>query len=408
MKKYVKTIAPDTPKLEKPKRVAAYARVSCAKDAMLHSLSAQVSKYSEMIQSHPGWVYRGVYSDEGLSGTREDRPGLQRMLRDCREGKIDLIITKSISRFARNTVLFISTMRELRSLGVDVFFEEQNIHSLSSEGELMITLLAGFAQEEALSVSRNQKWRVNKNFTEGRPWNCTMLGYRSRGGVLETVPAEAEIVKRIFRLYLEGHGTQSIANILNGEGVSTRLGKRFSRAGLMKILKNYSYTGNLLLQKTYREDGIGSCKRVNNGELPKYHVERAHEAIVDPDTFEAAQKEIAKRRDICSTTGKPSKTYPFTGLITCAYCGRHYHRKTTPYGFVWICGTYNNEGKTACPSKRIPEKILTEITADVDMSRVSGITADAGNRLLFRYTDGGTEQRVWKDRRKPAKRGETG
>ena len=161
-------------------RVAAYARVSTGKDSMLHSLSAQVSYYSDMIQKHPGWLYCGVYADEALTGTKESRKNFQRLLADCRAGKIDLVITKSISRFARNTVTLLATIRELKDLGVDVFFEEQNIHTISTDGELMITILASYAQEESRSASENQKWRIKKCFEAGIPYDPTLLGYRIR------------------------------------------------------------------------------------------------------------------------------------------------------------------------------------------------------------------------------------
>ena len=157
------------PKLQRKKQVAAYTRVSSGKDAMLHSLSAQVSYYNDLIQKEDGWEFVGVYSDEAITGTKEGRADFQRMLADCRNGKIDMIITKSISRFARNTVTLLETVRMLKALGVDVFFEEQNIHTMSADGELMLTILASYAQEESLSASENQKWRIKKNFEEGMP-----------------------------------------------------------------------------------------------------------------------------------------------------------------------------------------------------------------------------------------------
>ena len=157
------------PQLQRKKRVAAYARVSSGKDAMLHSLSAQVSYYNDLIQKEDGWEFVGVYSDEAITGTKEDRAGFQQMLEDCHNGKIDMVLTKSISRFARNTVTLLETVRMLKALGVDVFFEEQNIHTVSADGELMLTILASYAQEESLSASENQKWRIKKNFEEGMP-----------------------------------------------------------------------------------------------------------------------------------------------------------------------------------------------------------------------------------------------
>ena len=169
------TIVQKPPKLEQKKRVAAYARVSSGKDAMLHSLSAQVSYYSNMIQNHEDWLYVGVYADESKTGTRESRADFQRLIADCNAGKIDMVITKSISRFARNTVTLLQTVREFKKLGVDIFFEEQNIHTMSGDGELMMTILASYAQEESCSSSENQKWRIKRNFEKGQPWNGALL-----------------------------------------------------------------------------------------------------------------------------------------------------------------------------------------------------------------------------------------
>ena len=178
MKKIV-TKVPHPQQLERKKRVVAYARVSSGKDAMLHSLSAQVSYYSDLIQGHSGWLYCGVFSDEALTGTKDDRESFQRLLTECRAGNVDMVITKSISRFARNTVTLLETVRELKGLGVDVYFEEQRIHTLSADGELMMTILASYAQEESLSASENQKWRIRKAFEQGELIQLRFLfGYR--------------------------------------------------------------------------------------------------------------------------------------------------------------------------------------------------------------------------------------
>ena len=177
------------------KRVAAYARVSSGKDAMLHSLSAQVSYYSEHIQSHPEWEYAGVYVDEALTGTKDNREGFQRLLADCRAGKVDMVLTKSISRFARNTVTLLETVRELKTLGADVYFEEQNIHSLSGDGELMLTILASYAQEESRSVSENCKWRIRKKFQQGIPANWRFVRLPHQHGEIAVHPVEAEVVR---------------------------------------------------------------------------------------------------------------------------------------------------------------------------------------------------------------------
>ncbi len=204
------------PKLERKLRVAAYCRVSSGKDAMLHSLSNQVSYYNNLIQSTDGWEFAGVYADEAISGTKDTRDEFQRLIKDCKEGKIDLIIVKAISRFARNTLTMLETIRELKDIGVDVFFEEQNLHSISGEGEMVLTFLASFAQEEARSVSENMKWRVRKNFEQGNAWalNST-YGYRyNERKKLVIHPDEAKVVKDIFNMYLNGLGIEAIAKKL--------------------------------------------------------------------------------------------------------------------------------------------------------------------------------------------------
>ena len=338
------------PKMNIPKlkRVAAYARVSSGKDAMLHSLSAQVSYYSELIQNHSGWQYVGVYADEALTGTKDNRENFQRLLADCRAGKVDMVITKSISRFARNTVTLLKTVRELKTMGVDVFFEEQNIHSLSADGELMLTILASYAQEESLSASENQKWRIRHNYENGLAWNGTILGYRYDHGTYMIEPEEAATVRMIFDSYLQGDGIMAIVKKLNASNRITRYGNECGPTGVMRILRNYTYTGNLLLQTKFRENHLTKRTLRNQGQLPQYHAADTHEPIIDMDTFTAVQIEMARRAD---QFGKPqtSATYPFTGLITCAGCGKHYRRKVKETGPVWICTTYNTYGKTACP-----------------------------------------------------------
>ena len=252
MERIVTQVRFDKPNIPKPKRVAAYARVSSGKDAMLHSLSAQVSYYSNLIQNHNGWEYAGVYADEALTGTKDNRDNFQRLIADCREGKVDMVITKSISRFARNTVTLLKTVHELKDLGVDVYFEEENIHSTDATGELILSFLAGRAQEESLSASENQKWRVRQNFQNGKPWRGFMMGYRYDGEKYVVVPEEAEIVKSIYADYLNGKGINAIMKRLNEEGVLTQQGYTWHQSAVTRILKNYTYTGNLLLQTKYR------------------------------------------------------------------------------------------------------------------------------------------------------------
>lgn len=388
------------PKLESKKKVAAYARVSSGKDAMLHSLSAQVSYYNTLIQREDGWQFVGVYADEAMTGTKEDRADFQRLIADCRAGKVDMIITKSISRFARNTVTLLETVRMLKALGVDIYFEEQNIHTMSADGELMLTILASYAQEESRSASENQKWRIKKNFEEGLPWNGVILGYRLIKGRYEIVPEEAAIVQRIFSEYLGGAGVSLIAKRLDADGIKTRRGERWHPNTLQKMLRNYNYTGNLILQKTFRENHITKKTIINEGQLPKYHAEGTHEAIIDMDTFMAVQMEIERRAKQYAPKTSTIKRYPYSGKIVCANCGKCYRRKTTKTQIVWICATFNTRGKEFCSSKQIPETTLDALIKEIPggIGAVVTITAANDNTLHFHLTDGTTLTRTWKDR----------
>ena len=364
---------------------------------MLHSLSAQVSYYSDYIQNN-GWEYAGVYADEAITGTKDKRDGFQKLLIECRNGNVDMVITKSISRFARNTVTLLETVRELKGLGGDVYFEEQNIHTASADGELMLTILASYAQEESLSVSENMKWRIRKNFEDGKPWSGFVLGYRFEDGQYVIVPEEAEVVRRIYREYLDGLGATAIMKGLNDDGIRTRTGKPWRIGGVLKILKNYNYTGNLLLQKTYSENHLTKRKLVNNGEQPQYHVEGAHEAIIDLATWEAVQEEIHRRAVYYAPSKQAPASYPFTGLIVCGTCGKHYRRKTTASGIIWVCTTYNTHGKKGCASKAIPESTLYELTADIPLGDLTAIRAENGNTLIFCFKNGEQTVKRWKDR----------
>ncbi len=386
------------PQIPKTLRVAAYARVSSGKDAMLHSLAAQVDYYSTYIRHHQGWEYVGVYADEAKTGTKDTRENFQRMLADCRGDAIDHIITKSISRFSRNTVTLLETVRELKDLGISVYFEEQSIDTSTADGELMLSILASYAQEESLSASENQKWRVRRNFEEGIPWRFFMLGYRRENGNLAIIPEEAEIVRSIFDDYLAGKGVTAITKRLNESGCATQSGCVFHKSAVERILRNYAYTGNLLLQTKYRENHLTKVTRKNQGELPRYHAANTHEAIISLETFNAVQEEIQRRNEKYAPT-KPRQTSPFTGLITCAICGKHYRRKTTATGPVWICSTYNSYGKAYCPSKAIPEDKLVQTAALVGATgEITAITAHNDNLLEFTLKDGTSAIKRWQDR----------
>ncbi len=233
-------IEPSTPELKKRKKVAAYARVSMESERMQHSLSAQVSYYSSLIQKNPDWEYAGVYADYGISGTGiKKRQDFRRMLRDAENGKINLILTKSIQRFARNMVDLLKTVRHLKNLGVEVWFEKENIHTLSSDGELMLTILASFAQEESRSISENVKWRVRKQFERGIPnGHFRIYGYRWEGDQLVPVPEEAAVVRCVFQNFLDGKSRLETEREFAAEGITTRQGCRWMDSNIRGVQKN--------------------------------------------------------------------------------------------------------------------------------------------------------------------------
>ena len=397
----VKFPVPAAPKLTK---VAAYARVSSGKDAMLHSLSAQVSHYSQFIQSHPGWQYVGVYADEAVTGTRDNRAEFQRMIADCKAGKIDMVLTKSISRFARNTITLLANVRELKNLGVDVFFEEQNIHTMSADGELMITILASYAQEESRAVSENMKWRVRHNYENGLAWNGTILGYRYDKGTYVIEPKEAKTVRFIFDSYVDGMGLMAIVKALNENEQTSRYGNEWCTSSVMRILRNYTYTGNLLLQQTFSENHITKRRRQNNGELPMYHIQDSHEAIIPLERFNEVQLEIKRRADEHFYPHTNKGNYLFSGKLVCSHCGKNFKRKSRPSGPVWICPTFCNKGKAYCSAQQIPESCLEEAVIET-IGSLEKFQADVtrtqigdDNVLAFELRDGTTLTTKWRQR----------
>ena len=397
------------PKLAKRLRVAAYARVSDGKVAMLQSLNAQVNYYKKLISENHMWNFAGVYSDEALTGTKDSRKEFQQLLQDCRAGHIDMVITKSISRFARNTVTLLETVRELKAINVDVFFEEQNIHSISGEGEMILSFLASFAQEESRSVSENMKWRIQKDFNEGIIWGGkSCLGYKLENRKLEVVPDEAELVQLIFQLYVEGLGTDTIGKILDSKGIKPNYASKWSRSTIMQILSNYNYTGDLILQKTYRDNHLTKRKVINTGELNQYMVKNNHEAIISHELFAEAEK-VRKQKRKQKVSTSIEKHNPFKGIVRCGICGRAYTRKTTPSKHVWKCSLSVTKGIEACASKQVPDSIIieasnhilnrTEFDEKLFNSKVKTIEVMPKQRLVFHMKDGLTKEYLWKTSR---------
>lgn len=321
-----------------------------------------------------------------------------------------MIITKSISRFARNTVTLLETVRELKDLGVDVYFEEQNIHSLSSDGELMLSILASYAQEESYSASENKKWQIRRDFEQGKIGEIVMLGYRrTADGSLEIIPEEAEIVRMVFADYLSGMGKLAIANQLNEQGILTKNGNQWGPESVLRILKNEKYTGTMILQKFYSKNHITKRKMTNEGQLQKYIIDESHPAIIERHIFDAVQERLQEQKKQFSSEKSTTSVYPFTGKIQCCCCGKNYRRKTTATGVVWICATYNTKGKKYCPTaKQIPENTLidvccelleiSEFDADIFENQIEKILVPAPNELIFVFHDGNEISAQWKDR----------
>lgn len=348
-------------------RVAAYCRVSTDDEEQKTSYEAQIGYYTEKINSNPEWQMAGIFADEGISGTQaQKRPEFLKMIRLCRQRKIDVILTKSLSRFARNTVDSLGYIRELRALGIAVISEKENINTLTAESEMLITIMSCFAQAESESISKNVSWGVRQSFKNGNvPMQyARLLGYRKgHDGNAEIIPEEAEVVKEIYRCYLDGMSMNLIADRLNEKGLTTKGGSSsYRKMVVQRILTNEKYTGDALLQKTYVTDCITKKMRKNNGELPMYLVKNHHEPIISRSDFNRVQEEMARRSakrtiaDKLTKTGqgKYSAKYALSELLICGECGEHYRRVTwTAKGFKevkWRCVIRIQYGKKKCHS----------------------------------------------------------
>lgn len=290
---------------------------------------------------------------------------------ECEAGHIDIILTKSISRFARNTLDTLTAVRRLRELGIEVQFEKEHIHTLSDKGELLLTLLASFAQEESRSISENVKWGVRKRMKKGIPnGRFRILGYRWQGDKLVIVPEEAAVVRRIYQDFLDGKSRLETERALNAEGIRTINGCRFQDSSLKVILTNVTYTGNLLLQKEYITDPINGKRRKNHGELPQYYVENTHEAIIDQATFDYVQQEMTRRKALGAQANKSLNLTCFSGKIKCPYCHISYmhnpHRRKSNIDY-WICGSRKKKKVgDGCPVKgAMSEVALKKCCAEV-------------------------------------------
>lgn len=368
----VRIIEPTAKDQTEKKRVCAYARVSTDQEKQGESLENQMTYYENLISLNPDYEFAGIFADRGITGTKDARPEFQRMLNLCREGKIDLIITKSISRFARNTVVVLQTVRELKDIGVEVRFEKENINTLSGDGELMLTVLSSFAQEESKNVSDNMKWRYRKKFENGEIVINTkrFLGYdKDANGNLVINSKEAEIVKRIYSEYLAGDGSFKIAKRLKAEGIPTVTGSRWNEASVLDILKNEKYKGDAILQKTYRDNHINKLKKRNKGERDSFYIEDNHPAIVAKEVWEQVQHEMKKRAEAKGNfagSNKSQNRYPLTGKLFCSKCGSPLRRRTwnskhSCRKIVWQCSNYIKNGKDACSGTIIEDSVISNV-----------------------------------------------
>lgn len=326
------------------RRTAGYARVSTDSDEQFTSYEAQVDYYTNYIRSRDDWEFVEVYTDEGITGTNtKHREGFKRMIADALAGRIDLIVTKSVSRFARNTVDSLTTVRQLKDKGVEIYFEKENIWTLDSKGELLITIMSSLAQEESRSISENCTWGQRKRFADGKvtvPFN-RFLGYdRGEDGNLIVNPEQAETVKRIYSMFLKGMTPFGIASKLTANGVLTPGGKdRWNAGSVRSILSNEKYRGDALLQKSYTVDFLTKKKKFNEGEIPQYYVKNNHPAIIAPEVFEMVQRELERRG---KGRGSHSGVHLFSCRIQCGQCGNWYGSKvwhsTSKYRrTIWRC-----------------------------------------------------------------------
>lgn len=356
-------------------RVAAYCRVSTELEEQQNSYQVQIAYYTDLINKKKEWTLAGIFADEGISGTQtKKRTEFNRMIRMCKNKKIDLVITKSISRFARNTVDCLEYVRQLKDLGIGVIFEKENINTLTMTSEFMISLYGSFAQAESESISKNVSWGKEKAYREGKVQfqYKHLLGYKKGAdGKPEIVPEEAETVKLIYTMFLDGHSMKNIALILHVKGIHTKTGSTEWRTNtITRILQNEKYVGDALLQKTFTSDCITHKVVKNHGERPMYLVTNHHDPIIDRDTYNRVQQELARRnskRKISDKTvteqGKYSSKYALSELLICGHCGTPYRRTTWAARgkkqIVWRCLSRLEHGKKYCPdSPTIKEEQL--------------------------------------------------
>lgn len=387
---YDRTIRPQMKAL----RVAAYCRVSTLQEQQETSYEAQVNYYTEKIENNLSWKLAGIYADDGKSATStKNRSNFQAMIEDCMAGKIDMVITKSISRFARNTVDSLMNIRKLKEKNIAVFFEKEGINTLEGSGELLVTILSSQAQEESRNISENCHWGIVRKFESGKVIvnHSKFLGYtKDKDGNLVIIPEEADLVRRIFRLFLEGNSSYKIKRILEADGILTVTGKTVWQATVIdKMLSNEKYMGDALMQKTYTVDFLTKKKVINKSIVPQYYIEDNHEAIIPKELYHRVQEEKARRGaiyrpaskkvDAPSIKGKYSAKYVLSDIMVCVECGQPYRRQVwSKYGMkkaVWRCDNRLKHGSKRCKhSPTLKEDSLHEAI----MTAINNVVEDQG------------------------------
>lgn len=363
---------------QKPKlRVAAYCRVSTDSDEQATSYEAQIEHYTEYISKNPDWVLAGIFADEGITGTNtKKRTEFNRMIDECMDGNIDMIITKSISRFARNTLDCLKYIRQLKEKNIPVFFEKESINTMDSKGEVLLTIMASLAQQESQSLSQNIKLGLQYRYQQGHVQvnHNRFLGYtKDADGHLIIDPDQAEIVRRIYREYLEGFSMDKIAAGLERDGILTGAGKaKWHTSTINKILRNEKYMGDALLQKTYTTDFLTKKRIKNNGTVPQYYVESDHEAIIPKDIFLLVQEELVRRRVVRTSKNGKRRSYSckhcFAQMVFCGDCGEFYRRvhwnNRGCKSIVWRCCSRLENTGHACRSRTVNEGLLEQVSID--------------------------------------------
>jgi DNA invertase Pin-like site-specific DNA recombinase len=388
MKKIIKIEYAPEQKMLKRKRVAAYCRVSSSDDEQLISLDAQKQHYMDFISSNPGWEFGGIYYDEGITGTRKDiRPALMKMISDCEAGKIDVILTKSLSRFARNTTDCLELVRKLQNLGIPIYFEKENLNTETIESELLLSVMSSLAQSESASSSANIRWSIRHRFENGtfKPC-CAPYGYSIEKGQLVIREDEAQWVRFMFDNVVKGLSSHQVAKLLIEKKVPTRRGGQWTSSSVCSILKNERYIGDCLFQKTYK-DFLSKRNRNNKGERDQFYVKEHHEPIVSRECFDAVQFALKHRiKEKKLNVGKANTHYPFTRKVVCGECGSAFVRHVNSCGCykypVWVCREHFHH-KEKCSMKFVKEAAL-EVAFVTMMNKL----IFARKNVLLRLLDG--------------------